>query len=32
MNKNLKQDLQFPGFITSDWGAVHADGYQLSGQ
>lgn len=31
MNKLLKQDLNWTGFITSDWGAVHADGYEQAG-
>jgi beta-glucosidase len=31
MNRNLKGDLQWPGFITSDWAAVHDDGYQNAG-
>jgi len=32
MNQDLKANLNWTGFITSDWGAVHADGYQAAGQ
>ena len=31
LNRYLKGELGWPGFVTSDWGAVHADGYQKSG-
>lgn len=31
MNKALKEDLNFTGFVTSDWGAIHSDGCQRSG-
>ena len=29
MNKHLKQELNWTGFVTSDWEAVHATGYQV---
>ena len=31
MNSLLKKELNWTGFITSDWGAVHADGYEQAG-
>jgi beta-glucosidase len=31
INRNLKADYNWTGFVTSDWGAVHGDGYQHSG-
>ena len=31
LNRALKADLNFSGFVTSDWGAVHADGCQAAG-
>jgi beta-glucosidase len=31
LNKTLKVDWGFPGFVMSDWGAVHATDYALKG-
>jgi hypothetical protein len=29
LNQNLKADLNWTGFVTSDWGAIRGDGYEV---